>query len=300
MLALIVVWLFELLWCLSDLIVKPRKLSCDKIFEKEAAGGKFDTAAYEAIKKYKFRLESEFGYLISCELIKPKLSENNHQDKKIAILCHGLGYSKYGGLKYAEIFLKLGFRVLIYDHRNHGLSGGACTSMGHFEKYDLKKVVDWCCNHYGEDCKIVTHGESMGAATVLMHLGIDKRVKCAIADCAYSDLILLLRHQAKQFYHLPGWLIPIESCITYLRAGFWYREVSPMKIVSQIDTPVMFIHGKIDNFVPTKMSKQMYACKKKNKAIYLVAGAKHAESCCKNRKGYEQRVEEFLKKYLAV
>ena len=170
--------------------------------------------------------------------------------------------------------------------------------MGFYEKYDLKKLVDWCYDRYGPNCVIVTHGESMGAATVLMHLGIDRRVSCAIADCAYSDLTQLICHQLKQYYHLPCFLIPIESFLTYLRAGFLYNEVSPINVVRHSRTPVLFIHGKIDNFVPAEMTKQMYQNKKKNKAIYLVAGAKHAASYCKNREGYERVVERFLKRYL--
>jgi fermentation-respiration switch protein FrsA (DUF1100 family) len=195
------------------------------------------------------------------------------------------------------MFLRLGFTVLIYDHRNHGYSGKALTSMGFFEKYDLRKLVDWCYKNYGRNCKIVTHGESMGAATVLMHLGIDRRIKCVIADCAYSDLKQLLGHQLKQFYHLPCFLIPVESFLTYLRAGFWYKQVSPITTVSDTNTPVLFIHGKIDNLVPASMSKQMYTSKKRNKAIYLVAGARHAQSYCRNKAGYERVVENFLKRY---
>jgi hypothetical protein len=45
------------------------------------------------------------------------------------------------------------------------------------------------------------------------------------------------------------------------------------------------------------MSKQMYACKKDKKAIYLVAKARHAESYCVNKEGYVKKVEKFLKKY---
>lgn len=296
MLSVIGIWLFELLWCLSDLVVKPRMLSCDRIYKIEAATGKFDEAAYCAVKKKKFSIRSGFGYLLSCELLDPKCCDT---DNKIAILCHGLGYSRSSSIKYSEMFMKQGFKVLMYDHRNHGFSGKAHTSMGHFEKYDLKKVVDWCFENYGADCKIVTHGESMGAATVLLHLEIDNRIKCVIADCAYSDLIQLLRYQMKVYYHLPGFLIPIESCITYVRAGFWYREVSPIKSVSKTDTPILFIHGKKDTFVPTYMSRHMYSCKKDKKALYLVAGAKHAESYCKNRNGYEKYVEKFINRFLS-
>jgi fermentation-respiration switch protein FrsA (DUF1100 family) len=290
--------MFEWLWCLSNLIVKPRMLSYQKGMQREITCGKFNEHAYQNGIKKSFQIKSDFGYALSCELLIPKEDTVNTKENKVAVLCHGLGYAKYGSLKYAELFLKLGFQVLIYDQRNHGLSGKAHTSMGFYEKYDLKKIIDWCFEEFKEDCRIVTHGESMGAATVLLHLGIDDRVSCAIADCGYSDLKQLLRHQLKQYYHLPCFLIPIESCIAYLRAGFWFKAVSPIKIVKQTDTPILFVHGKRDNLVPAQMSKQMYASKKKNKAIYLVARAKHAESYCVNKEGYEKSVKAFLNAYL--
>jgi hypothetical protein len=90
------------------------------------------------------------------------------------------------------------------------------------------------------------------------------------------------------------------SCLTWLRAGFRYREVEPIKAVRRTDTPILFIHGKIDNLVPADMSREMYAAKRRNKAIFLVAGARHVQSYCKNRYGYESIVEHFLKKYLDI
>lgn len=295
MFGIVAIWFFELLWCLSDLLVRPRMLSCDKIYQMEEQSGKFNKEAYNTVTKKKFNMKSDFGYMISCELLEP---ENQSSDNRIAVLCHGLGNSRSCSIKYSEMFARLGFKILIYDHRNHGLSGKAYTSMGHYEKYDLKKVVDWCFKTYGNDCKIVTHGESMGASTVLLHLPIDNRVKCAIADCAYSDLTELIRYQLKRYYHFPGFLIPIVSTITYLRAGFWYHDVSPIKAVCQTNTPILFIHGKNDTFVPACMSRHMYDCKRDKKAIYMVTGAKHAESFCKNRNEYEKHVKYFINHFL--
>ncbi len=278
------------------MVLKPKYLSCDKIYEMEASQGRFHKDFYEKTRKTRFSVLSDFGYLLSCELLEPQESTPEAY-KKLAILCHGFSHSKYGSLIYAEIFLKLGYTVIIYDHRNHGSSGKACTSMGFYEKYDLNKIVDWCYNRFGQNLYLVTHGESMGAATVILHLGIDDRVRCVIADCAYSDLRQLLRHQLKTYYHLPLFLVPVESLITFLRAGFWYRQVSPIRIVSRTEKPILFIHGKRDGYVPTYMSKQMYACKKDKKAIYLVAGAVHARSCMQNRSGYAERIEAFLHRY---
>lgn len=286
-------WLGGTIVGFSDLILRPRRVSTDREFRMGIEFGRFDEDTYNNTEKKRFMIRSNYGYDLSCELLKSGKPGN-----KIAILCHGFSRGKYKSLLYANVFLDLGYNVLIYDHRNHGLSGRAHTSMGYYEKYDLKKIIDWCCRTYGSECKIVTHGESMGASTVLMHLGIDDRVVCAIADCAYSDLIELLKHQIKHYYHLPQVLIPLESLITYLRAGFWYGEVSPIQVVSRTDTPILFIHGKKDNYVPTKMSKDMYERKRKRKAIYLVAGAGHATSYETNRIGYKKVVESFLIKYM--
>ena len=303
MIVLVGIWMFEWLWCLSNLIVKPRMLPYGKGYLREINCNKVDSEEYYSWEKEIFTLKSDYGYRLSCERLDGRddnIKNKRENKKKIAILCHGLGYAKFSGIKYAKMFFRLGYQVIIYDHRNHGYSGKAHTSMGFYERYDLKKIVDWCFERYGRDCYIITHGESMGAATVLLHLGIDHRIKGAIADCAYSDLTQLLCHQLKQYYHLPCFLIPVESFLTYLRAGFWYNEVSPIRVVRHTLTPVLFVHGKIDNLVPADMSRQMYQRKKKNKAIYLVAKAKHAQSYCKNKKGYEMAVERFLSRYLVT
>lgn len=292
------VLVFEWLWCLSNLLIKPKMLSYDKGFHRDEKCKRFDVKRYQSWKKNEFKIKSDFGYVLFCELIEPDDSLQMEKENKIAILCHGLGCARYSSIKYVELFLKLGFTVLLYDHRNHGMSGKAYTTMGYYEKFDLKKIVDWCYDNYGTECKIITHGESMGAATVLMHLEVDRRVNLVIADCAYSDLKLLIRHQLKQYYHLPCFLIPIESCFIYFRAGFWLEQVSPINIVIGNDTPVLFIHGKRDNLVPAFMSKQMYDGKRKNKGIYLVAKARHAESYCVNKQGYEKTVGDFIYKFM--
>lgn len=290
-------WIVWLIWWVSNLILKPKVIPNQRLYQMEVKKGRFDEKLYQRANRSKFNIKSNYGYDLSCELLEPS-NCNIDGKRNLAVLCHGFTYSKYGSLIYAEIYLKLGFTVVIYDHRNHGNSGKALTSMGHYEKHDLKKVIDWCYEHFGEEICLMTHGESMGAATAIMHLAIDSRVKCVVADCGYSDLRMLLQHQMRRYYHFPRWMIPLESLLTYVRAGFWYREVSPIDIVRKTNVPIMFIHGKRDTFVPTYMAKLMYHVKANNKAIFLVAHAKHGESCLRRRDEYHRRVTDFVKRYM--
>ena len=67
-----------------------------------------------------------------------------------------------------DMFLKRGFAVFIYDHRNHGLSGGSDTSYGYYEKFDLKKCTDWVFDKLGKDIMEGLHGEEDDYVPVIM------------------------------------------------------------------------------------------------------------------------------------
>lgn len=281
---------------LSDLLLKPRQLSYETLYRMELAECHFDEIAYQAMIKTEFEIDSDYGYKLSCEMLETELSLKENP-KKIVVICHGYASAKCACIKYAQIYLELGFTAILYDHRNHGMSGKAFTTMGYYEKHDLKKVIDWCFEQYTKECQVITHGESMGGATVLLHVGIDDRVKCVISDCAYSDLKSLLKHQLKRYYHLPRFLIPFVNVCTFFRAGFWYKQVCPIEVVGKSNKPILFIHGMSDNFVPTEMAKKMYERKLDKKVLFLVADAKHAQSCIVDPQGYKNIVAEFLNKY---
>jgi len=289
-------------WVLSNNILQPNVIDYEKLYQREIEEGRLTEKIYQSWQKEDFTIRSRYGYDLSCQLI------NNEESKEqleypngkinLAVICHGYTCGKYSSMMYAELFLKRGFTVLTYDHRNHGLSGKAFTTMGYYEKFDLQTVLDWCSEKYGTNLAIVTHGESMGAATVLSHLAIDGRVRCTIADCSYSSLNELIEYQLKNYYHLPKFpFMQIASIIIKLRAGFWLNDVNPLVGAVQSNAPILFIHGLDDDYIPCSMSKDMYDAKQGKKELYLAPNAKHAQACQKNRKEYEKVLNDFLDQY---
>lgn len=296
-------------WRLTNIVLKPKVLDNDALYDREVRRGRLNETFYRSLRTERFRIMSRYGYELACEYLRlPEEEEKAVLEAKkavignrrpIAVISHGYTSTKYASAMYAEIFLKRGFEVVIYDQRNHGQSGKGFTSMGYFEKFDLQTVLDWCENRFGPDAVFVTHGESMGAATVLNHLVIDKRPAAVIADCGYSDLGELLKHQLYHKMHLPAFLfMPVADVILRLRAGFRIREVRPSDGVKFSNVPILFVHGAADDFVPTRMSVQMHGMRPDNTSLLLVEGAEHAVSFNTDRESYEKAVDTFLDRYL--
>jgi fermentation-respiration switch protein FrsA (DUF1100 family) len=184
----------------------------------------------------------------------------------------------------------------LYDHRNHGLSGKAPTTMGYDEAGDLSAVCDWARGRFGQDCLLGTHGESMGAATVMLHAPQYPGLAFVIEDCGYSDLRAQLKHNVRQTYHLPYCpFVPLASLFSKLRGGVYFHEVVPVEAVARCgSTPMLFIHGEKDDFVPYPMVFDVYSAKPGTKELKTFPNAAHAESYGSDPREYRRCVSAFL------
>ncbi len=301
-LTLILILILMTSFILSNILLKPRRIKYETLFTREIETKRLDKKWYDNLDKREFTIKSRYGYDLSCSLLNSSESKkqlDNPKEKiKLAIICHGYTSCKYGSLLYAKLYIKRGISVLVYDHRNHGLSGKTFTSMGYYEKFDLQTVVDWCYDTFGQNLAIVTHGESMGGATVLSHLTIDGRVRAVVSDCSYDTLENLIKYQIKKFYHLPQFpFILIADIIIRMRAKFSIKDVNPISGVIHTNAPILFIHGLEDDYIPYSMSENMYNKKLYKREIYLAPNASHAQSGVKNSEEYEKVLNAYLDKY---
>ena len=245
---------------------------------------------YEPWAKEEVTIPSPFGYALSA------VYHPVEGSSRTVVISHGIGSSSYGAVKYAALFHDRGYNVLLYDLRHHGRSGGHNTTFGFYEKYDLKAVIDFAFSRLGPGGIVGTMGESMGAATTLQHAAIDPRVAFAIADCPYSDLPELFAYRLREDFNLPAFpLIPTASLAARVIARCDFREASPIRCVSQIEQPVLFIHGSGDSYIPPKMSVDLCSAKTRGYSkLYLAPGAGHVESVMRNPVEYDQQVGAFL------
>ncbi|MDD5935388.1 MAG: alpha/beta hydrolase [Clostridiales bacterium] len=283
---------------LTNKLMYPKVRDEKAVYDREVELKRFPVEFYKTLDKEEVMIESQYGYCLSCLVLNNELTKQPQNANKVAIFCHGYKCSKTAAVVYAKMLMDLGFTAVLYDHRNHGLSDKKFTSMGFYEKDDLKEVVEWCLKRYGNKIRIVLHGESMGATTVLNYLACDDRIAAVIEDCGYSSLPELIEHQMKKYFHLSYPLFrPMINAVMKLRAGFTLPEVSAMQGVVKSEIPILFIHGDCDDYVPYQMSVKMYEKKKGPKVLYLAKGAIHARSCVVDLQKYSNVVTQFIQQY---
>ncbi|WP_176215392.1 alpha/beta hydrolase [Sporomusa malonica] len=242
------------------------------------------------------RLQSRFGYeLIGTFILNPRPSN------KTIIFLHGISATQAMGMHYVEMYLNEGYNLLIYDSRSHGASSGACTTWGYYEKYDLDQWIDWLLERNPQST-IGVHGVSMGAATALMHTALNepsKRVKFYIADSPYSDLTKLITQKIITYTQsqYPLWihiLVKCASLVSYFQSDFLYEEVSPIKNLTNVTTPILYLHSEADVIVPVEMSRELYEATNGYRELHTFPNIKHGRAAIDRKSEYQDIVVKFL------
>ncbi|HAJ69939.1 MAG: alpha/beta hydrolase [Alkalibacterium gilvum] len=252
---------------------------------------------YQTVEKDVLIQQATDGLLLSGQFIPAK-----EKSKKVAIIAHGYSGSNRDMAPWAKLFYDLGFNLLLPDARGHGESEGDYIGFGWHERKDYTLWIEQMIARFGDEAEIALYGLSMGGATVMNVSGenLPKNVKAIVEDCGYSSVSKEMAHQLKTMYKLPQYpLIPLTSFVTKLKAGFWFGEANPQVQVQNSQTPMLFIHGEKDDFVPTDMVYDVFDAARVPKELYVVPEAGHAYAYVTNKSEYRRRVTNFLENYFS-
>lgn len=221
---------------------------------------------------------------------------------RTVVLAHGYGGQAMEMGEFAKFYSEQrGFNVLLPDARGHAGSEGDYIGFGWPERLDYLQWIQEVINRVGPDAQIALHGLSMGGATVMMAGGepLPQQVKVIVEDSGYTSVYEELAYQLKSMYNLPAFpLISATSLLTDIRAGYNFAEASALQQVAKNKTPMLFIHGAADTFVPTDMVYRLYDACQAEKQLYLALGAGHGMAYYVDKIEYEKIVADFIDRYI--
>lgn len=192
-----------------------------------------------------------------------------------------------------------GHSALVVGQRGSVDSDGSVITFGILESRDCRSWVDFVIDHFGPDVKLILTGISMGASTVMIASGgeLPKNVVGALADCGFTSAEDIIKRTIREMKLPPNLSYPFVRLGARIFGHFDPDETSSMEAMKRCRLPVIFFHGKDDDYVPCWMSRVNYEHCTSAKKLVIIPGAGHGLSFPVDQEGYLRELRQFAEKY---
>jgi uncharacterized protein len=182
--------------------------------------------------------------------------EKNLKDYKTLIYFHGNAGSLENRIHKLNHFQDININFLIIAWRGFSGNKGKPSEQGLY--IDGKSAIDWLTRKGVEEKNLILYGESLGTG-VVTHLAQNKNFAGVILESPFTSMI----DAAKTFYPY----IPVNLLLKDKFENF--------KKIKNINSPILVMHGEIDQIVPFSMGKKIYEMAKKPKYSYFTEYDNH-------------------------
>ena len=199
--------------------------------------------------------------------------EKNLKDYKTLVYFHGNAGSLENRIHKLNHFEDMNINFLIIAWRGFSGNSGKPTEQGLYE--DGKSAINWLLNKGVEEQNIVIYGESLGTG-VATHLSQYRNFAGIILETPFTSMI----DAAKAFYPY----IPVSLL---LKDRFDNKNK-----IKNINSPLLVMHGEVDQIVPFSMGQKIYEIANKPKYSYFT---KHDNHMMEYDKNLINTLNSFLK-----
>ena len=240
---------------------------------------------YVPLKKY---TNTPKSYGLDFESIKLSTKDNEtinswfipHKNSRATLLfLHGNGGNLSTRLDSIKIFHQLGLSVFIIDYRGYGESSGSPSEEGTYIDAETALIFLKDIKNLAED-EIIIYGRSLGGA-VAIWLANKYKSLGLIVESSFTSIIDMGKYK---YPYLP---------IKYL-ANIHYPSI---EIISNVNTPSLFIHSKHDEIVPYEFGKNLFNSANEPKDFLDINGL-HNDGFLTSGRIYTIGIEKFLKNKL--
>ena len=176
--------------------------------------------------------------------------EKNLKDYKTLVYFHGNAGSLENRIHKLNHFQDMNINFLIIAWRGFNGNKGKPSERGLY--VDGKSAIDWLKKKGVDKKNLILYGESLGTG-VATHLAQNKNYAGVILETPFTSMI----DAAKNFYPY----IPINLLLKDKFENF--------KKVKNINTPILVMHGEVDQIVPFSMGKKIYEIANNPKYSYF-------------------------------
>lgn len=216
-------------------------------------------------------------------------------DAPAVLLLHGIGGSRDNWARHAAWLNVLGYAVLAPDFRGHGGSGAAERTFGWREADDAAAGFDFL-RRDAPGRRIGVIGVSLGGAAALLGRGGPLPADAMVLQAVYPDLRTAIRNRigSRAGGMLATGAEPLLSFQSWLRYGVGPGRIAPVDGLKRFGGRVLIIGGGADAQTTPADTRRLYSSAAGPEALWMVAGADHADTCGLWSPTYRARVGAFL------
>ena len=244
----------------------------------------FTTYFFQRSLLYHPKENNYFGdpLLVSIEKVKIKTQDNiellswyhdkNINKYKTILFLHGNAGSLENRIHKINHFKNLDINFLLVSWRGFNGNKGKPTEQGLYE--DARSAVRWLKSKGILEKNIIIYGESLGTG-VATEIAQNKNFAGIILESPFTSMI----DAGKTKY-------------PYLPVKFLLKDkYESNKKIKNIKSPILIMHGKVDNIVPFYMGKKMYELANEPKYSYFSEYDDHMME-------YNEKLLNHLKKFI--
>tara|TARA_B100000035_G_scaffold69991_1_gene57350 strand:- start:391 stop:1224 length:834 start_codon:yes stop_codon:yes gene_type:complete len=182
--------------------------------------------------------------------------EKNLNDYKTLVYFHGNAGSLENRIHKLNHFQDMDINFLIIAWRGFSGNDGKPTEQGLYE--DGKSAINWLAKKGIDEKNLILYGESLGTA-VATQLAQNRNFAGVILETPFTSMV----DAAKTFYpYIPVNLLLKDKFENY-------------KKVKNINSPILVMHGEVDQIVPFSMGKKIYEMANEPKYSYFTKYDNH-------------------------
>jgi fermentation-respiration switch protein FrsA (DUF1100 family) len=196
------------------------------------------------------------------------------------IYFHGSALNIEANIIHARRFHRMGFSVLLVSYRGYGKSDGDFPTEAQVYS-DAQATWTYLVEQKNIDPgAIIIYGHSMGGAVAIQLAVNQPAAGGLIVEAAFTSIPDMARQSAT--YRI----LPLELIV--------HQRFDSIKRVSDLQVPVLYIHGTDDELVPHEMSRELYNRTPSSKRLKLIVGGGHNNSAAVGGEEYLKAVGNFI------
>ena len=196
----------------------------------------------------------------------------NPKTNKTLLFLHGNAGSLENRIEKLNHFGNMQLNFLIVSWRGFNGNKGKPTEKGLYE--DAKSAIKWLDSKGINEKNIIVYGESLGTG-VAVEVAQNKNFAGVILEAPFTSMI----NAGKDKYPF----LPVKWLLK--------DKYESDKKIKNINSPILIMHGKVDNIVPFSMGKKMYELANEPKFFYSQEYGNHMVE-------YDKELLSALKKFI--